>query len=135
FFIRGDLLYWKPHISDLELDFGRTMISNTIVDGVQKYRMKEFDVDPRFKWNTGYRVAAGYQSRCNGLELALFWTHFQDHGTRRDVEDPSIVNRGKIDLKFDQVDLILAYSGSSCSSFKVKSFIGVRGAEIHEKVN
>lgn len=134
FFVRGDLLYWKPHVSGLELDFGTSSIAKNTAGGVEMFAMEEHDKDPRFKWNAGYRVAAGYQSACN-WEIGALWTHFQGNGHRKDHEDVNTVNHGKCHLKFDQIDVIGAYQSSLTSSFSFKPFIGVRGAEIHERVS
>lgn len=135
FFAAADLLYWKPHITGLELDFGTTSISEVITDGTEVVTTSEFDADPHFKWNAGYRVAAGYQFDCSNWEVGAIWTHFQDTGSRSIDEDAETVNTTRTRIKFNQIDVLLAYNDSLCSSFNVKPFVGIRGAKIHENLN
>lgn len=134
FFVRGDLLYWKPHVSGLELDFGSASISHTLVDDVQVFNTEEFDTDPQCNWDAGYRLGAGYQFACSAWELDGFWTHFNGHGSRNTREDSASINQSKFHLKFNQVDVALAYNVCLGSSFLLKPFIGVRGVDIREKI-
>lgn len=133
FFIRGDYLYWKPQISGLELDFGTSSIVQFSNDGVQVFDSTELDVDPHFKWNSGYRVAAGYQFPCSNWEIDAFWTHFQNKGERTVEGNGDIVNSGQCKINFNQVDVVLAYNSTWCS-FTFKPFLGVRMAKFREQV-
>lgn len=134
FFIQADLLYWKTHLTGLELDFGTGTIAEDITDGLETITSTEFDADPHFKWNAGYRIGAGYQFACTPWEIGAVWTHFRDTGTRSKNEDADTVNRTKCSVKFNQFDLLLAYNECLGSSFNVKPFIGIRGAKIHESL-
>lgn len=138
FFARADVLCWKPNISGLELNFGRGRIVQTTVDEVPVVRSWESDKDPHFKWNAGYRIAAGYQPACSNWEIDALWTHFQGsgHSSNRDGcawNSPS--NNGKCRLKFNQLDVVLAYNSCMSDCLKFKPFIGIRGARIHESLN
>lgn len=132
FYIKGDFLYWIPHVEGLELNFGTSEITETVSNCVYTYRMKEFDTDPHFKWNAGYRLAMGYRAACDGIGIDAFWTHFQGHASRSNSEID--LSTSKWRLKFDQVDLILAQCESLCSCLIVRPFFGVRAAKIHENL-
>lgn len=135
FFFRADLLYWKPHISGLELDFGNDSLTQVTTDGLVSITSDENDRDPHFKWNADYRLAAGYKFACSDLEVGACWTHFQGSGHRSSREDIDTVNYGKISLKFDQIDLALAYNMQTCSSLTLKPFVGLRGVRIKEHLD
>jgi Legionella pneumophila major outer membrane protein precursor len=134
FFVRGDFLYWKPQISSLELSFGTGSIVQNTTDVVQVFTMQELDLDPHFKWNPGYRVAAGYVFPCSSWEIGALWTHFQSSGRRTADGVDGIVNSGTTRVNFNQVDVLLSYNSSWCS-FTFKPFLGVRLAKINENVN
>lgn len=135
FFVQGDVLYWKPHISGLELDFGTASISRETTDSVETFVTDEFDADPHFKWNAGYRLSAGYLFECSNWELTALWTHFQDSGARNEREDANTVNSAKCRLRFDQLDVVLTYNEPIGFLFNLKPFAGIRAAKIHESVD
>lgn len=84
FFIMGDLIYWKTHISGLELNFGKTDISKFVNSCCKQVILtEEFDTDPHFDWKAGYRITAGYQSNCNNWGMRAIWTHFHDKACRK----------------------------------------------------
>lgn len=137
FFVGADLLYWTPRTQGLELNFGRSSIVQTTVgDDLEIIAMEELDVDPKFKWNAGYRIAAGYQFDCSDFEIDAFWTHFQSTGHRSKsldiVFDPA--NSGKYRIKLDQFDVVLAYNVSLAPCLTLKPFFGVRGTRIRQSV-
>jgi hypothetical protein len=133
FFLSGDVLYWRPYLSGLELDFGRGAIDQTTVDGTQVIVSDEFDIDPSFDWDAGYRVAAGY-GMSNGFGLGAEYTHFKGKGHRSSFENGDITSHGKFNVKLDQVDLVLGYDYAFNCDFHVKPFFGVRGARIKDSV-
>ena len=131
FFVEGSVLYWKPHISSLELSAGNSSIIETVADTTTIF-MEESDVDPHFQWNFGYRIGAGYQFNSIHWDLAAIWTHFQDSGTKHVKEDSDTINTTKCRVKFNQIDLAFAYHACSCSYMFFKPYVGIRGAIIHE---
>lgn len=135
FFVRGDLLYFVPHQTGLELDFGTASISQSVTDGVQTTNSTEYDTDPGFKWNPGYRIAAGYVDEASKWGLGAIWTHYQSSASRSNQEDESTFNHGKWRVKWDQIDVVVAYDAHPTPSFNVKPFVGVRGARIHQSLN
>jgi hypothetical protein len=135
FFVGADLLYWTPRTQGVELDFGRSSIVQTTVgDDVTITAMDELDVDPKFKWNAGYRIAAGYQFACSDLEIDAFWTHFQSTGSRCVSGERDLLNSGKYRVKLDQFDVVMAYNVCLASSLTFKPFFGVRGTRIRQSV-
>lgn len=135
FFVEGDLLYWKAHVSGLELGFGTSTIDQTTVSQTQTTISNEYDADPHFKWNAGYRIAAGYQFDCSEWELGAVWTYFHDHGSKSINEDADTVNTTRCGVKLDQLDILFAYNTSLNSCFKFKPFVGIRAARIKENLN
>lgn len=136
FFVGADLLYWTPRAQNLELNFGTSsVVQTTVGDDFEIATIDELDVDPKFKWNAGYRVAAGYQFACSNLEIGAFWTHFQSTGSRNTSLDADTLNFGKYRVKLDQVDLVLAYNVCLSPSLTFKPFFGVRGTRIDHRVD
>lgn len=135
-FIRGDVLYWTPRITGLELDFGKTEIAEKIVDCTQFLATRESDLDPHFKWNTGYRAGAGYET--DKCKIEGLWTHFRGNGKRHNhecfQEDSETTNHGKVKIKFDQIDLAFACNYHAACSLTFKPFAGVRAARIREHI-
>ena len=105
FSLRGDFLYWKPHVSCLELDCGSGIITQTITDGTQVVTSSEFDIDPSGKWNGGYRVAAGYRFANPQWEIEAIWTDFHGKACRSSQESPSISNETKYCVNNNFVDI------------------------------
>lgn len=135
FFVGADLLYWIPRTQGLERDFGTSSITQaTVGDGIEVKSTEEMDVDPKFKWNVGYRIAAGYQFACSDLEIDAFWAHFQSTGNRRKSQDAYSLNFGKYRVKLDQIDVVAAYNISLECSLTFKPFLGVRGTRIRQSV-
>lgn len=134
FFLRGDALYWTPRITGLELDFGTTEIADRIEGSTQFLATREFDLDPYFKWDVGYRVGGGFET-CN-FTIEALWTHFDGKGKRSNrechFENTDLNNHGSIKIKFDQIDLGLGYNYHATCSLTFKPFVGVRAARIHE---
>jgi len=129
--IEAEFLYWKPHISSLELYAGKNDIVEAIHDGVTLQFMKEYDKDPHLQWNGGYRLSADYQFCSDGFAAGLIWTHFQDCGKKHCDTD----NTTKCRIKFDQIDLILSYQAKNYSGLEIKPLCGVRWSKIHEKID
>lgn len=133
FFIRGDALYWVPHITGLELNFGTSEIIENEADATQVFATKEVDLDPHFKWSVGYRLGAGYEA--DKWKVGALWTHFNGNGKRSHHNEENIINVGKVNIKFDQIDLAFAYSCAFTSTLTFQPFIGVRAARIHEHIH
>lgn len=138
FYIAADLLYWTTHISNLELDFGTASISQKIKDCVLITHTKEFDKEPHFNWQTGFRIAAGYQLPCD-WEIAAIWTHFLPDGCSHSKRSCDIANGGKCKLQYNQLDVVTLYNITQCPLlsplFKLQPFFGIRATKIHEDIH
>ncbi len=132
FFIRGDALYWRPYLTGIELGFGTGSIAQTTVGDAQVFVSDEFDIDPSYDWDWGYRVAAGYEMS-NHFGLAAEYTHFKGNGSRSSFENGDITSAGKFNVKLDQIDLVLGYDYAT-EDYSVKPFLGVRGTRIQDGV-
>lgn len=135
FFAAGEFLYWKPHVSCLELDFGSGTISQINTGEAQLINSKEYDVDPSGQWNAGYRASIGYRFADPGLEVEAKWTDFQGDAKRSSRENSSILNEGKYRVRLEQVDCLIAYRSALNSCITAKPFLGVRGARIHQDIH
>jgi hypothetical protein len=129
YFVQGEVLYWTPRITGLELNFGTAEIVENVVGCTQILTTTEADLDPHFKWDAGCRISAG--CALESWEMKALWTHFQGKGKRGDTSNLSIPNHGTISVTFDQIDCTLAYN---CARLPIdlRPFIGIRTLRIHE---
>lgn len=140
FFVRGDVLYWTPRISGLELNFGTSSIAQEDVDGIEVFTTKEVDLDPHFNWNAGFRLGVGYENTFwSKWEIEALWTHFQSHGRKHHCENDNLdfTNTGKIKIKLDQIDVLFACPSNreDLCMLSLKPFLGIRAAKIHEDLH
>lgn len=133
FFLRGDVLYWQPNISGIELGFGTGAIAQTSVGDTTVIISDEYDADPHFNWDAGYRVAGGYGIE-NSWGIGAEWTYFKGDGDRRSFDNGDITSAGKFKVKLEQIDLVLGYDYAFNCDFHLKPFFGVRGARIRNGV-
>lgn len=128
YLVRGDLLYWIPQISGLEVNFGTNSVyRSTRTDNVTETTSIERDTDLQFDWDVGYRVGVGYQFDCNRWESNVIWTHFQGYGHKS-------INHGSWNVKLDQLDTVFVYRAAINPSFTLKPFIGIGATKIHQKL-
>lgn len=132
FFLRGDALYWRPYLTGVELGFGTGSIAQSTIGDTQIIVSDEFDIDPKFDWDWGYRVAAGYEMS-NHFGVAAEYTHFKGNGHRKSFDNGDITSEGKFNVKLDQIDLVLGYDYAT-PEYSLKPFVGVRGARIQDGV-
>lgn len=133
FFVRGDILYWTPRVTGLELTFGTTEIVENVVGCTQILTTEEADLDPHFNWDAGYRVGGGYET--DDWKAEALWTHFHGNGKRNNHEGLNITNQGKLKIELDQVDLALSYDYDLGCSLTLQPFFGVRGTRIHQHID
>ena len=126
-YFNAELLYWRPELCGLESAFGDTTIATTVNDAITTTIITESDIEPDSKWNAGFRVGAGVTSNCYDVELN--WTHFD--GRAKFSEGAQF---GHWKIKYDVVDLTLGRSFYMTSCFYLKPFIGLRGAQIHQRL-
>ncbi len=127
FQLLGDLLYWVPQVSALSSNFGTGSIAQTTTNNVTTSFLTEYDCDPHFKWNVGYRIGASYLFSSNPWEIDALWTYFQGSGYKE-------INHSKWRVKLNQGDLITAYSGIINSVCTLKPYLGLRGTIIIQKL-
>lgn len=133
-YVAGDLLYWQPYLSSIDVDFGVGSLVQTTTNGVQVITSNESYKDPNFDWNTGYRLSAGYLFGCSCWELGGAVTNFNGKGSRNWDESSGSQNHSHCKIKFSQYDASFAYRNASCGCFFFKPFLGVRYAQIRENV-
>lgn len=134
-YIKGEVLYWKPHVSGLELAFGNaSIVQNNIGDDIQLFATDEFDADPHFRWDTGYRVSAGYQTASN-LEFGINYEQFKSRGSRKSQQDLITTNDGSTKVKLNQVDVTVGYNTLLGNKFNLKPYLGVRCTKLRQSLD
>lgn len=122
-FIEGDFLFWRPYIGGLQFAFQTLDYITTTTGDITTNTIDEFNTDPQFKWDCGYRIGGGYNFSPN-FDLAGFWVTFEGRA------DQSINNNvGKWHVNFDQFDVVGRYRMCFQSGY-AQPFIGIRGARI-----
>ncbi|MBS0620553.1 MAG: hypothetical protein JSS61_03735 [Verrucomicrobia bacterium] len=73
----GDALIWQAQEENLSYVYKEGSDDHTRID------------TPRFSWNWGFRVGAGYNTPYDGWDINSSWTHIRNnaHGTRRAGDD------------------------------------------------
>lgn len=125
-FIIADFLYWKAFESGLD-----EFIPDEDFTGKDSHcslvsKLKGKSHDPYFKWDPGFRIAAGYV--CNNWDVVFTWSHFNSHtsaSTRK-------VLRWNID--FNVIDTIAGYEAELSPCFALRPFAGLRTAKIDQKI-
>lgn len=125
FNVEAELLYWKPELGGLNSAFGKTTIGTTVNGSIITTTVTESDEDPKFKWNTGFRIGANASYDCFDVEAD--WTHFTGGATFRDGRQ-----HGRWKIRYDVIDLTIGRSFCVGSCFYLEPFIGIRGARIHQ---
>lgn len=106
---------WIPsNTVEFETSDGR-VLSRTIAKGQ----------DPRFQWNSGYRVTGGLS--CSGWDVKASWTHFTSPYSSQSHQ------RLGWKVSYKTVDLLMQYSFNINPRFNLKAFGGLREARINQK--
>jgi len=134
FFVTGEYLYWQANVSDLDLSFGSSSIVVGKNNGISFTDSTEYDIDPTFDWNSGYRIGCGVQLPYSNWSLSAFWTQFKDKGHHSIKASDDIVNKGSCNVSLEQIDGIIAHA-YEWPSVVLKPFIGIRAAKINNSVN
>ena len=127
FKIHGDLLYWVPQASGLDLNFGSSSVTNSSSGTITTISSREKDLDPSFYWNAGYRAGLGWEFNPNGWQVDGLWTDFQSSAHKKS-------NDGKWTVRLEQIDLFSSYN-AHLSSVHLQPFIGLRSSYIHQKLS
>lgn len=126
--INAELLYWRPELCGLEGAFGNTTIATTVdANAITTTTVRETDKKPHSKWSPGFRIGADVMFNC--LDVELDWTHFD--GSAKFSEG---TQHGDWKIKYDVIDLTFGRIFCVNSCFYLKPFIGLRGAQIHQKL-
>src|SRR6185436_20647961 len=84
--------------------------------------------DPRFEWNPGFRIGAGYEFACSNWDVGALWTHLDSRAHRCDE------NRFRWHVHLDVIDLLVDYQSDCNSCFVLRPYLGVRIARIDQKL-
>ena len=153
-FLRADVLYLRAQEGGFNCGCLPDTINNYIGSD-QQFLTKTLgeSKDPRFKWNAGFRLGAGYTFEEQSWDVGAYWTHYQTtngHGNNGSssgsnslpstptIATPTTASSSESDhfhwnLNFNVIDLLFSrdfYAG--CFTFK--PILGVRFAQIHQHV-
>ena len=128
--LKAELLYWRPELCGLEGAFGNTTIATSVnSSAITTTTVTESDKEPHSKWNAGFRIGADVALNCFDAELD--WTHFNGRANFHDDEQ-----HGHWKIHYDVIDLTFGrYFDAWSSCFRLRPFIGVRGAYIHQRLD
>lgn len=130
-FIEADLLYWRVYENGLDVCIPTDTYDTIDSDGRVTTRLSGRGKDPRFEWNPGFRIGAGYTFPCDLWTFAAYWTHFHTHAHRHQRHG----NRAHLDIRFDVVDVVSIYEARLSPRFALRPFFGLRGAKIDQKLH
>jgi hypothetical protein len=125
-FIIADLLYWRAFESGLDECIPVKVFDEVNCDGKVVSKFKGKNHDPRFKWDPGFRIAAGYVFE--NWDVVFSWTHFNSH------TDASNRKELRWNLDYDVIDIITGYETELASCLTLRPFAGLRAAQIDQKV-
>lgn len=137
-FICADLLYWRACQGGLDDCFPLTASDYVSSDGDVISRFRGKGEDPRFKWDPGFRIGAGYEFGCwDRWGIAVFWTHFNTNSKRHFKDDYELTSRHELrwKLDFDVVDVVVGREFDAASCFTLTPFGGLRFARIEQKLH
>lgn len=124
--VRGDLLCWTMREQSF---IGTRSISDNSIDGISFSNTVDRINDLKFNWNLGFRVGAGYNYPCDDWDVAIYWTNFRDK-TKKHKCDHFVQWR----LIYNTVDAVMGYRYFFEPCFSIKPFLGVRYAQIDQKL-
>lgn len=154
-FVVTDLLIWRS--SEDGLGYGKkVVVAPSALLGGAPVLKQEKEKNPQYTWNAGFRIGVGYNSACDGWDVATNWTHFHnraDSSSKSDfvinadglihpfypawlvVDKKGFIDEVKTNWKFrlDLVDLELGREFYISRSLTLRPFIGLRAARIDQK--
>ncbi|HEV8052956.1 MAG TPA: Lpg1974 family pore-forming outer membrane protein, partial [Parachlamydiaceae bacterium] len=129
-FLSADFLYWRAFQDGLDTCIP-TDVSDTIrADGRIISTFRGEGRDPKFKWNPGFRIGAGYGFACSNWDIGALWTHFNSKAHSSLCNENSL----KWNIDLDVVDLLVAYRCDFNSCFTFRPYAGIRFARIDQKL-
>jgi hypothetical protein len=136
-YLRAEFLYLRASEGGLDLNrfFSQNSscssgISDTLLDLIPNFKK------PTFKWDSGFRIGAGWGFENCPSEVAGDWTRFWSKTNRnRHAEDSCCKVRTQWDLKIDYVDITGAFLCKLPYCFIAKPYVGVRFARINQSLN
>lgn len=129
-FIGAELLYWRPSQDGLSRCIPTDVSDTVLSDGRIISTFQGKGRDPRFEWNPGFRIGAGYEYPCSDWEIGATWTHYNSKAR----QNLSNSNRLRWNINLDVVDLQMAYQSDFNSCFSLRPYLGLRFARIHQKL-
>lgn len=158
----GDYLYWQVSQDQMQyagvLPGGVSAIEQAFSGNTIAASLKSRVVEPKFSYESGFRVGLGYESPCSDWDVTLAWTrlhhHFHSHVTdsahgviptatpaaivlavlTSGGSTPSFASEAKSAWKFDfdTIDFRLGKSFCLTDCWHLHPYFGVKGAIIKQ---
>ena len=125
--ITGEFLYWRAFESGLDNCVPRHVSDRTTRNGHVFSEFKGKGRDLNFKWDPGYRIGANYEFASCEWDVAASWTHFHSSANGS--------GHRKWNINLDVIDVTTGYEPDCGLCFDVRPFIGLRGAQIDQKLH
>lgn len=148
---RFDIIYWRPCSDGLELGKAESFTQSTVGNEVVLTN-ESHAADPKFKFDTGFRLGLGYYCPCDCWDVSLTWTHFHSKANADGAGDPTttlpyttfvsdwerisgqyptaIESRWTLDMDLLDLEFAQKYYVNHC--FILRPFIGLRAARIDQ---
>ncbi len=130
YFLDAEVLFLRASEGGLSSVCDSTTTTDTTVGGVTYSTLNGTGKDPRFDWNCGFRIGAGYGFPCSPSDIGVYWTHLNSCTGRGSSENE---HRWKID--FNVVDVLYSYEYCLSPCFALTPFAGLRWANIDQRLN
>ena len=158
FFLDGEFLYMKADIDGLSYAWTFPEAFPAVPSDLSRRGPIPGgqNQDLKFRWDPGFRLAAGYRFSDTSWELSALWTFYQNH-SKGTTSIPSLSNSTLIatwfpsaffsneylalnasahwTLNFKTVDLCLGRTAFSTRTIAIEPFLAFRGAFIHQRFN
>ncbi len=129
YFLEAEVLFLRPSEGGLASVCDSTTTTDTTIGGVTYSTLDGTGRDPRFDWDWGFRIGAGYEFPCSPCDIGVYWTHLNSCTGRGSTGND---HRWKID--FDYVDVLFSCSYYVSPCFVLTPFGGLRWANIDQKL-
>lgn len=128
-FIAADVLYWRAFNSGINICLPNEITEDITISSIDS-TLRGGTRSPNFRWNPGFRIAAGYELMCSNLDFVASWTHY--HSNMHSSRDNGFF---RWNINYDAIDLIAGFNSNLTSCFVLRPFGGLRGVSINQSLH
>jgi hypothetical protein len=125
-FFDAEALYLRAYQGGLSSPCDNSDIVDSTVGGVVVSNQTGRGHEPRFKWDWGFRIGAGYDFADNSSEARVYWTHLDSKTGGSEINWK---------VNYDVVDLLYGYNLHLSNCFTVTAVAGLKYANIDQRVH